>query len=99
MRIAAKKARYATEFFQSSHSAGRVKRYLRRLAALQNALGWLNLETAVGVAKARQVADAPEDSGRLSDNHLELLRSSSNLPQSRANARFLPFGTPGNCGF
>ena len=57
------------------------------------------LETAVGGAKARQVAVAPEDSGRPSVTHLELLRSSSNLPQSRANARFLPFGTPGNCGF
>lgn len=42
MRIAAKKARYATEFFQSLHPAGRVKRYVRRLAALQDALGWLN---------------------------------------------------------
>lgn len=42
VRIAAKKARYATEFFQSLHPAGRVKRYIRRLAALQDALGWLN---------------------------------------------------------
>jgi triphosphatase len=42
VRIAAKKARYATEFFQSLHPAGRVKRYVRRLAALQDALGWLN---------------------------------------------------------
>jgi len=42
VRIAAKKARYAMEFFQSLHPAGRVKRYVRRLAALQDALGWLN---------------------------------------------------------
>jgi inorganic triphosphatase YgiF len=42
VRIAAKKARYATEFFQSLHPAGRVDRYVRRLAALQDALGWLN---------------------------------------------------------
>jgi inorganic triphosphatase YgiF len=42
VRIAAKKARYATEFFQSLHPARRVDRYLRRLAALQDALGWLN---------------------------------------------------------
>jgi inorganic triphosphatase YgiF len=42
VRIAAKKARYAAEFFQSLHPAGRVKRYVRRLAALQDALGWLN---------------------------------------------------------
>jgi len=42
VRIAAKKARYATEFFQSLHPVGRVKRYLKGLAALQDALGWLN---------------------------------------------------------
>jgi CHAD domain-containing protein len=42
VRIAAKKARYATEFFQSVYPARRVDRYVRRLAALQDALGWLN---------------------------------------------------------
>lgn len=42
VRIAAKKARYATEFFQSLHPARRVKRYLSCLTALQDALGWLN---------------------------------------------------------
>ena len=42
VRIAAKKARYATEFFQSLPSEGRVKRYVTRLTALQDALGWLN---------------------------------------------------------
>lgn len=42
VRIAAKKARYATEFFRSLHPAGRVKRYLQQLAALQESLGWLN---------------------------------------------------------
>ncbi len=42
MRIAAKKARYTAEFFKSLHSAGRVKRYTQRLAALLDALGGLN---------------------------------------------------------
>lgn len=42
LRIAAKQARYATEFFQSLRPARRVKRYLDCLAALQEALGWLN---------------------------------------------------------
>ena len=41
-RIAAKKARYATEFFQSLYPARRVDRYVRRLSVLQDALGWLN---------------------------------------------------------
>ena len=42
VRIAAKKARYATEFFQSLYPARRVDRYVRRLTAIQEALGWLN---------------------------------------------------------
>jgi CHAD domain-containing protein len=42
VRIAAKKARYATEFFRSLYPARRVDRYVRRLAVLQDALGWLN---------------------------------------------------------
>ena len=42
VRIAAKNARYATEFFQSLRPARRVARYVRRLAALQDALGDLN---------------------------------------------------------
>lgn len=42
VRIAAKKTRYATEFFQSLYPARRVKRYVSGLAALQDTLGWLN---------------------------------------------------------
>jgi len=42
VRIAAKEARYASEFFQSLRPAGRVRRHLRRLAALQDALGGFN---------------------------------------------------------
>jgi triphosphatase len=42
VRIAAKKARYATVFFQSLLKATPANRYLKRLGALQDALGWLN---------------------------------------------------------
>jgi inorganic triphosphatase YgiF len=42
VRIAAKQARYATEFLRSLLAGRRVKRYLRRLNALQDALGWIN---------------------------------------------------------
>ena len=42
LRIAAKNARYAAEFFKSLQPAGRVKRYTKRLAALLEALGGLN---------------------------------------------------------
>ncbi len=58
----------------------------------------LILETAVGAVKVRQVAAAPEDSGGGSVTHLELLRSSRNRPESRANARIPPLSTPCNCG-
>ena len=54
VRIAAKKARYATEFFQSLRPAGRVKRYIKRLTALQDALGWLN-DAAVADGLLRQL--------------------------------------------
>lgn len=42
VRIAAKKTRYATEFFQSLYSARRLRPYLAALSTLQDELGWLN---------------------------------------------------------
>ena len=42
LRIAARKARYATEFFLSLHSAPRAKRCIKRLAGLLDTLGGLN---------------------------------------------------------
>lgn len=41
-RIAAKKLRYATEFFASLFSKSVVKRYVAALSALQDDLGWRN---------------------------------------------------------
>ena len=54
VRIAAKKARYATEFFQRLRPAGRVKRYIKRLTALQDAIGSLN-DATVADGLLRQV--------------------------------------------
>lgn len=52
-RIAAKKARYAAEFFASLFSAGKVRSYVRRLSALQDVLGVLNdLQVADGLLLA-----------------------------------------------
>jgi len=49
-RIAAKKARYASEFFASLFSAGKVDAYIRRLSKLQDVLGVLNdLQVADGL--------------------------------------------------
>lgn len=42
VRIAAKKARYAAEFFQSLYPARQVQNYVDALSALQDDLGWLN---------------------------------------------------------
>ena len=42
VRIAAKKTRYATEFFASLFAGRAVKPYVGRLSALQDELGWLN---------------------------------------------------------
>jgi len=42
LRIAAKKLRYASEFFQSLYPGKPMRRYLRNLSALQDSLGSLN---------------------------------------------------------
>jgi triphosphatase len=42
LRIAAKRMRYATEFFASLYPAHQVRRYVRALSSLQDALGRLN---------------------------------------------------------
>jgi triphosphatase len=55
VRIAAKKARYATEFFQSLYPARRVRRYLKGLEILQESLGWLN-DAAVADRLLRETA-------------------------------------------
>jgi len=42
LRIAAKKTRYASEFFQSLYPRKRIKPFVAALTELQDALGWLN---------------------------------------------------------
>ncbi|MDB5839363.1 MAG: hypothetical protein JWQ23_1315 [Herminiimonas sp.] len=60
VRIAAKKARYASEFFESLYRAGRMRRYTEHLAALQDELGRFN-DAAVADGLLRQLqADHPE---------------------------------------
>ena len=64
MRIAAKNARYAMEFFQGRHPTRRVERYIEGLTALQDALGWLN-----------DAAVAERLLGQIGKTHLELAHS------------------------
>ena len=59
-RIAAKKARYASEFFQSLLPARRVKRYVRTLGVLQDALGWMN-DAVVAEGLLREMARSRPD--------------------------------------
>jgi len=66
MRIAAKKARYATLFFQSLLDAKPADRYLKRLGALQDAMGWLNDATS-----------ADRLLGEIETSHLDMARSAS----------------------
>lgn len=54
LRIAAKRARYATEFFASLYPAKRVRRYASSLAVLQEDLGLLN-DTAVAKKLLREL--------------------------------------------
>jgi inorganic triphosphatase YgiF len=57
VRIAAKKVRYATEFFQSLFPPTPARRYADRLATLQDELGWLNdIATADGLLQQLEQA-------------------------------------------
>ncbi len=60
VRIAAKKVRYAAEFFQSLYPLRRVRPYVDALTGLQDALGALN-DVAVADGLLRQLADAHPD--------------------------------------
>ncbi len=56
IRIAAKKMRYACDFFQDLYPARKMTPYLAALVRLQDTLGWLN-DAAVADALLRQLQD------------------------------------------
>jgi len=59
-RIAAKKLRYATDFFESLFPAGKVRRFRRQLSQLQEDLGRRN-DMAVADGLLRNLSgDAPQ---------------------------------------
>jgi CHAD domain-containing protein len=60
VRIAAKKIRYATEFFQSLYPPRRVRPYVAALSTLQDELGWLN-DAAVADRLVKQLQDGQID--------------------------------------
>jgi inorganic triphosphatase YgiF len=59
VRIAAKKARYAAEFFQSLYPQKRVAAYVKALSRLQDELGWMNDVAVAGDLLRRLAADHP----------------------------------------
>ena len=56
IRIAAKKMRYASEFFQSLYAPARLRPYVAALSALQDELGWRN-DAAVAADLLQQLQD------------------------------------------
>lgn len=62
VRIAAKKARYAMEFFASLYAGRQVKKYIRALAGLQDELGRLN-DAAVADGLLLELAISHPDLG------------------------------------
>ncbi|MFA6070962.1 MAG: CYTH and CHAD domain-containing protein [Janthinobacterium sp.] len=60
VRIAAKKTRYATEFFASLFAARAVQPHVGRLSALQDELGWLN-DVQVADRLLQQLPDVQAD--------------------------------------
>ena len=56
LRIAAKKSRYATEFFAALYSAKKIRRYVDALSALQDVLGRSN-DAAVAAGLVAQLQD------------------------------------------
>jgi triphosphatase len=60
VRIAAKRTRYATEFFASLYRGKMVHRYVRSLARLQDELGWMN-DAVVGGELLAELAEGGTD--------------------------------------
>src|SRR5690606_8151220 len=58
-RIAAKKMRYAMEFFGALYPKSAVRKYLAPLSAMQDELGWLN-DAAVAMDLLLQLQAAPQ---------------------------------------
>jgi CHAD domain-containing protein len=84
-RIAAKKARYAIEFFGSLYPDHVVKPYVSRLANLQEELGWLN-DASVAIERLEILQHGNSDAtgsaafargylfSHLQENHMALIK-------------------------
>jgi triphosphatase len=59
VRIAAKRTRYATEFFAALYPKKKVRPYVQALSSLQDYLGWLN-DAAVAERLLGELSDADD---------------------------------------
>jgi CHAD domain-containing protein len=96
VRIAAKKTRYATEFFQSLYPAERVAPYVKVLSRLQDELGWLN-DAAVATSLLQDLETSrPEIANNASfvRGYLTCRTSSDDIALDRLWKRFAPTALP-----
>lgn len=96
VRIAAKKTRYATEFFQSLYKAKRVDPYVKALSRLQDELGWLN-DAAVATTLLQNLETSrPEigDNASFVRGYLTCRTRSDDIALDRLWKRFEPTALP-----
>lgn len=97
LRIAAKKSRYATEFFSALFSAKTVRPYVKRLTGLQDELGLLNDYAVAEQLLTGLAEERPEiDAGAGYVKGFLAARTESEHPQVlRLWKRFAPLPRPG----
>lgn len=96
VRIAAKKTRYAAEFFGSLYKEKRVKPYVKALSALQEHLGWMN-DAAVAQDLLDQLATEHgqlSDSANFARNYLADALEEEDPGLRKAWKRFAPLRVP-----
>ncbi|WP_425252283.1 CHAD domain-containing protein [Janthinobacterium sp. NFX145] len=95
VRIAAKKTRYATEFFASLFAGRAVKPYVGRLSALQDELGWLN-DVQVADRLLQQLPEVQaEQTGQLDQSTQDGLRLHAAFVRGYLAARAQAQGSDG----
>ena len=97
LRIAAKKSRYATEFFSALFSAKTVRPYVKRLTGLQDELGLLNDYAVAEQLLTGLAEERPEiDAGACYVKGFLAARTESENPRVlRLWKRFAPLPRPG----
>ena len=96
VRIAAKKTRYAAEFFGSLYKGKRVKPYVKALTQLQDQLGWMN-DVAVADTLLEELARGQVELRGAIETARALLAASADQEGTRTRKawkRFAPLKAP-----